>query len=286
MTRNNNIIPNDLRSRFEKIDNNVKKIEKHTEDILNEKKQQNIPKKKNIVSDKILTLLTVLISFISLIVAAIAAYSSNKLAINNSALIFSFENIDIKTINGKDGIKVNVGKNADTQGCAKIYIDVKVKSGQIASLYLIQEQNGEFIFNLLNDKEIQDKSSGIKSYSVAAYFDMEEKETTSNILFGMAQFYILSEDMNGKISIDVIQISGPIIKKSNGNTILVNLIDTEYSFRYLKNNKLVTLYNNDNINEEWVNLTDLYPDAPKETNIEKIKNDIAIIKEMYSTFKY
>lgn len=286
MAKDYNNVLNSLKGKTENINNNVEKIESYTKKISDTLKNNNTSKK-SIISVNALTLLTVIISFMSLIVACFAMYSSNKLAINNSSLIFTIENIYIRTLSGKDGLLVNVGENGIAQGGAKIYIDIKVESGQIASLYLVQEQDCKFIFSLLNEKGIQDKSSGIRSYCVDTYFDMEEKESIDDSLFGTSQLYILSEDINGKISIDVIQVNGPIIKKrTDDNNIVVNLIETEYSFRYLKNNKLITLYNKDSIDEEWVNLTDLYPNVPKETNIEKIENDFAIIKEMYAAFRY
>ncbi len=46
----------------------------------------------------------------------------------------------------------------------------------MASLYLIEKNGEKLEFELLNSENIQNRFSGIKTYEVNAYFDMEKKE--------------------------------------------------------------------------------------------------------------
>lgn len=125
-----------------------------------------------------LSVFSLVLAFISLLVAGYATYSSNKLAINNSALNFIYENINIEGMDPAEGIKVSVKDiGVQSQGGFKLYIDTKVISGQIESLYLVQKQNDEFIFTLLNNEGIQDKFSGIKKYNAEIFLEMEKKRT-------------------------------------------------------------------------------------------------------------
>ena len=226
-------------------------------------------------------------AIISLIVAIKAFESSKKIGINNSALSFSYQSVNIEKLTTKEGIEIVIGGSKRTRGGAKLKIDVKVESGQMASLYLIEKNGEKLEFELLNSENIQNRFSGIKTYEVNAYFDMEKKEKIKNIKMGMGQLYVLAEDLNGQVYIDVIQIIGPIIQESDEMNI-AQVYDNyaEYSFRYLKNNKLITLNENDDFDKEWVELTDTYPESLKETNIEKIEEDISMIREKYSKYKY
>lgn len=226
------------------------------------------------------------INIISLLVAVVALYTSYEIGINNSALNFTYKTVDIKKVSFKDRVEFEVREEEIIRGGAKIDLKVDVISGQISSLYLIYKKNGKFVFELLNNGEIQDKRSGDKSYKTDSYFDMEKRAEINGVQMGMGQLYILSENLNGQVSIDTIQITGPIIQETIGDIQQVYDNDIEYGFRYLKNNKLITLSDNNNEDEGWVNLTDSYPDVLKETNIEKIEDDIAIIKEKYSRYKY
>lgn len=101
----------------------------------------------------------------------------------------------------------------------------------------------------------------------------------------MSQLYILSVDINGKINIDTIQIIGPIIKELNNKTLKVYGVTPDYTFRYLKNNKLITLNHDKNFDEGWINLTDKYINLiEEETSIKNIEEDVSKIKEKYSKY--
>lgn len=240
------------------------------------------------------------VTFATLVVSFIAMYTSYKISTNNSALNFTYENIEILGIDeGKSEKKVVItGKDllsgSPTLGNTEICIDTKVITGQIDSIYLIQKRNNHFIFSLLNN-EIQDKSSGTKKYKSKIFFEMDKlteyKENNGHkeLPIGMAQMYILSVDINKKINIDVIQIIGQIAVDIVDKHITIYSPGEDYAFRYLKNNKLVTFYNydiadNNDINEGWVNLTDKYLDITPETDIKVIEEDIAAIKDLYSKF--
>lgn len=171
---------------------------------------------------------------------------------------------------------ISVGEDIGTQSVMKIHIDTKVISGQIKSLYVIQKRNNEYNFILLNNGEVQDKFSGVKKYKTNLLIDMEQKTDYDSNNIGIGQLYILSEDLNGKIEIDVIQIIGSInwIRNDELNyTINVDFNNPEYTFRYLKNNYLVTLNNN---NEGWVNLSNKYLDIVEKADVKRIEEDISM----------
>lgn len=116
---------------------------------------------------------------------------------------------------------------------------------------------------------------------------MEKIAEDKNGDIGKANLYILSEDINGQVGIDAIQIVGPIILEYNEETdytIKVDFENPEYSFRYLKNNKLITLCDKKDDNEEWINVSDRYLEFIKETDIQEIEKDINMIKERYSRY--
>lgn len=227
-----------------------------------------------------------LINIISISVAVVALYTSNKIAINSSALNFTYKNVDIEKVSFKEPVEIEVGKNGVVKGGAKIDFGVDVISGQISSLYLIYKKDGEFVFELLNNGEIQNKSSGVKSYNAEVYFDMEKRVDINGIPMGFGQLYVLSEDLNGQVNIDIIQIVGPVINEEVNGVQELYDNNAEYGFRYIKNNRLITLYDNTNADDEWINLTDSYPDVLKETDVEKIEEDIEKIREKYSKYKY
>lgn len=166
----------------------------------------------------------------------------------------------------------------------ELCIDIKVISGQIESLYLVQKRNGKFIFYLLNNEGIQDHFSGTKRYSLKMFLDMEKMAEYENMPIGMGQIYILSVDINGKIKIDTIQIIGHIFQEFKNNKITIYGTDGKYTFRYLKNNKLITLKEKDDVDEGWVNLSNKYLDIMEETDLNKIEKDIVMIKEEYSKY--
>lgn len=68
----------------EKIDKNRRK-----------RATQNVSKEK--IFNGLIAILTVIIAVISLLVAFLAMYTNNRLAINNSALNFSYDNFEIRT---------------------------------------------------------------------------------------------------------------------------------------------------------------------------------------------
>lgn len=301
MARNNNLMISEIKKNLEMTDNKVKKIESNLEKIetnvkeikntLDDSKAKETVKSSRKILKYILTSIVPIaslgVAIISLIVAIKAFESSKKIGINNSALSFSYQSVNIEKLTTKEGIEIVIGGSKRTRGGAKLKIDVKVESGQMASLYLIEKNGEKLEFELLNSENIQNRFSGIKTYEVNAYFDMEKKEKIKNIKMGMGQLYVLAENLNGQVYIDVIQIIGPIIQESDEmNTAQVYDNYAEYSFRYLKNNKLITLNENDDFDKEWVELTDTYPESLKETNIEKIEEDISMIREKYSKYKY
>ncbi len=136
----------------------------------------------------------------------------------------------------------------------------------------------------MNNEGIQDKYSGIKKYSKQILFDMDKIDED----IGRANFYILSEDINGQVDIDAIQIVGPIIseydEETNNHQIKVDFKNPDYMFRYLKNNQLITLNDKNYANNGWVNLSDRYLKYVEETNIQEIEKDITMIREKYSKF--
>ncbi|MFR6561078.1 MAG: hypothetical protein ACLUR5_03040 [Eubacterium ventriosum] len=76
------------------------------------------------------------------------------------------------------------------------------------------EKNGEKLeFELLNSENIQNRFSGIKTYEAMHTLIWKRKEKSKNIKMGMGQLYVLAEDLNGQVYIDVIQIIGPIIQE-------------------------------------------------------------------------
>lgn len=228
------------------------------------------------------------VAFATLVVSFIAMYTSYKISTNNSALNFTYENIDIEPFIGEEGFFFNVGTDVGYHGLIKINIKTKVISGQIKSLYLIQKVNHEFQFKLLNNEKIQDKFSGTEKYSEKVHIDMKKETENQKVNIGKGQLYILSEDQNGKIDIDVIQLIGPINIEydddSSDYRLCVDFDNPDYTFLYLKNSKLITLSNNTESEEEWVNLSNRYSEYIKETNIDEIEQDIAIIKERYSRY--
>ncbi len=236
--------------------------------------------------DRMAIYLPIIISLISLWVAWLAMYTSNALAINNSALNFSYEQFSVKPKDIKEGIEFEVSEETITQGSLKIRIDVKVISGQIASLYLIQNHKEEFVFTLLNDGEIQNKSSKVKSYETDMNFDMQVKGEYEGTLIGSGWVYVLSEDMSGQVFIDAIQIVGPVFEESaNGKTNLY-VSDADYEFNYIKNNKLVTIHDDCSIGEGWISYRNVYPSEFKTINVEELEHDLETIKEIYSRYKY
>lgn len=292
-----NFIFNDIKTKLENIhvnikniDKNIKKIESHGAKIKNELTRKNLPKKKYTIAD----VLPIVIALFSFFIACYSVYSSNKLSINNSSLNFVYKKIDIITPKEKVPIHVAPGDKND-QGAMDICVSTEVISGQIASLYLIQKQNDNFVFTLLNE-DVQDKYSKIKEYNAEIFLDLKEKGQYKDKPIGEGILYILSEDIHGKIDIDVIQIIGFIVKKytvdeSGEITVMVYQPSEDYSFRYLKNNKLVTLDDkyeiNDNIDDNWINLSDTYLDIIenlKETDFKTIKEDISAIREKYSDY--
>ncbi len=88
-----------------------------------------------------------------------------KIGINNSALsFFSYQSVNIeKLTTKKEGIEIVIGGSKRTRGGAKLKIDVKVESGQMASLYLIEKNGEKLEFELLNSENIQNRFSGIKN---------------------------------------------------------------------------------------------------------------------------
>lgn len=179
-----------------------------------------------------------------------------------------------------------VGDEKIIQGGAEISIDVKVISGQIASLYLIQKHKGEFVFTLLNDGEIQEKGSKIKTYETDLYFDMQKKGEFESILIGSGRVYMLSEDMNGQVYIDAIQIVGPILEDSSNGNVNIYDLGADYEFNYLKNSKLVTIHDDSSIGEGWVSYKDIYPSSYKTISVEELEHDFETIKEIYSRYKF
>ena len=262
------------------IINNIKGIQENVAEI----KDTLLPKKKQIISDRMIALITMIIAAIALVVSLYAMYTSNKLSTNNSALNFTYENITIKEPDPEQGIAVNTHDIYANQGTMELSIDINVISGQIESLYLVQKQNDEFIFSLLNNEGIQDHFSGTERYSLNIFLDMEKKAEYENIPIGTGQLYILSVDINGKISIDTIQIIGQIYQEFKNNTVMIYGVDAKYTFRYLKNNKLITLNGQDDFEDGWVNLSDKYLDIIGETDIKGIEEDITLIKEKYSKY--
>lgn len=243
-----------------------------------------LPKKKQIISDRMIALITMIIAAIALVVSLCAMSTSNKLAINNSALNFTYENINIIEPDPEQGIPVNTHDIYANQGTMELCIDIKVISGQIESLYLVQKRNGKFIFSLLNNEGIQDHFSGTKRYSLNIFLEMEKKAEDGNMPVGMGQLYILSVDINGNINIDTIQIVGHIYQEFKNDKVMVYGIDAKYTFRYLKNNKLITLNGQDDIEEGWVNMSDKYLDIIGNTDVNGIEEDITMIKERYSKY--
>lgn len=221
MARNNNLMISEIKKNLEMTDNKVKKIETNLEKI-----ETNVKEIKNTLDDSktkekvklfrkirplIVPIASLIVAIISLIVAIKAFESSEKIGINNSALSFSYQSVNIEKVTTKEGIEIVIGGSKRTRGGAKLKIDVKVESGQMASLYLIEKNGENFEFELLNSENIQNRFSGTKTYEVNAYFDMEKREEIKNIKMGMGQLYVLAEDLNGQVYIDVIQIIGPII---------------------------------------------------------------------------
>lgn len=285
MSRNINIMTNEVKMKLESVANNLKKIEMYVNDILIEIKHRNVPPNRKIISDRLLSVLTLVVAVISLLVACYATYTSNKLSINNSALNFTYKNIGLESIYGEKFI-LNVGNDIGTQGAIKINIETSVISGQIKSLYLVRKQNEEFRFILLNNEGIQDKFSGIGKYTVNTFIDIEKKIEYENKDIGIANMYILSEDINGQIEVDTIQIVGSIVMEydDENHCYNVNFNNVDYSFRYLKNNKLITLHGKDDVKDGWVNLSDKDLDIIEEIDIKKIEEDIAMIKEKYAKY--
>ncbi len=129
------------RVKLETIINNVKGIQENVVEI----KGILLSKKKQIISDRMIALITMIIAAIALVVSLRAMSTSNKLATNNSALNFTYENIYTKSIID-DTFTITAGIDKDTKGVLTIYIDTKVISGQIRSLYIISKKNDEFMF--------------------------------------------------------------------------------------------------------------------------------------------
>lgn len=192
----------------------------------------------------------------------------------------------IKTKTTKEGIMFEVSDETIVQGGAEITIDVKVNSGQIVSLYLVQKHKGEFVFTLLNDGAIQDKGSKTKSYETDLYFDMQKKEEIDNILIGSGRVYMLSEDINGQIYIDAIQIVGPILEESVNGNVKIYDAGADYEFSFIKNNQFVTIQDDHNIGGGWVSYKNMYPSRLKTIDIEELEHDLATIKEIYSRYKF
>lgn len=236
--------------------------------------------------DRMATCLPIIISLISLWVAWYAMYTNNALAINNSALNFSYEQFKVEQKDIKEGIEFEVRDEIIIQGSLKIRIDVKVISGQIASLYLIHKDKGEYIFTLLNDGEIQNKSSKVKSYETDMNFDMQKKGEYEDKSIGAGWVYVLSEDMNGQVFIDAIQIVGPIFEDGENGQINIIVSDADFEFNYMKNNKLVTIHDDCSIGEGWISYRNVYPSEFKTINVEELEHDLETIKEIYSRYKF
>lgn len=279
----------DHQGKYISENNKINKIDKSVDQIKEKIDHQNKFKIKNKYVD--INILTLMVSIATLFVSFMAMYTSNKISTNNSALNFTYENIDVI---GMDATKDLTFKGFEIisspyLGGGEIQIDIKVLSGQIKSLYLVEKRDNDFIFYLLNDK-VQDKFSKIKRYKTKKFFGMNKiaEYKTDNehdpLLIGVAQLYILSVDANDKINIDTIQVIGTIITKLENKEIMIYGADFEYTFRYLKNNKLITLNDINNIDEGWVNLSNKYLDLVKETNFTDIEDDIAMIKEKFSRY--
>jgi len=189
MARNNNLMISEIKKNLEMTDNKVKKIESNLEKIetnvkeikntLDDSKAKETVKSSRKILKYILTSIVPIaslgVAIISLIVAIKAFESSKKIGINNSALSFSYQSVNIEKLTTKEGIEIVIGGSKRTRGGAKLKIDVKVESGQMASLYLIEKNGEKLEFELLNSENIQNRFSGIKTYEVNAYFDMEKK---------------------------------------------------------------------------------------------------------------
>lgn len=68
MSRNSNITTNEVKMKLESVANNIKKVERYVKDVLTELKHQNLPQNKSIISDRMLSVLTLIVAFISLLV--------------------------------------------------------------------------------------------------------------------------------------------------------------------------------------------------------------------------